>query len=121
MSLLKNLAGVPKRWREVGPLTYREVGGQTDLKFVTDSDGQVAYWISDDFLPVMISVLTIAYIVGLLALLGALAVLAEAVRRVLRGPGGWLVRTGEALLGLCAIYGVWAIHFFGFANFSYRW
>jgi CubicO group peptidase (beta-lactamase class C family) len=208
VSLLKNLAGVPKRWREVGPLTYREVGGQTHLKFVTDSDGRVAYWISDDFIPVMIfqkvhglgqlgeltwmgtvslavlvltvviwigggivrrrfktllrvtlqekrlrlasrigivlmlammcgwvcvfasvgdgtgninDVLTIAYILGLFALLGALAVLAEAVRRVLRGPGGWLVRSGEALLGLCAIYGVWAILFFGFANFSYRW
>ncbi len=207
VSLLKNLAGVPKRWREVGPLTYREVDGQTHLEFVTDSDGHVAYWICDDFLPVMIfqkvhglgqsgeltwmgtlcltvlvvtvaiwigggivrrrfktplrvtlqerrfrlasrvgtvlmlamvcswvavfgslsdtgsinSVLTIAYIVALLALLGALAVVAEAVRRVLRGPGGWLVRTGEALLGLCAIYGIWVIHFFGFANFSYRW
>ncbi|HEV2442561.1 MAG TPA: serine hydrolase domain-containing protein [Steroidobacteraceae bacterium] len=207
VSLLKNLAGAPKRWREVGPLTYREVGGQTHLKFVTDSDGNVAYWISDDFLPVMINqkvhglgqtgeltwmgevclavlvltvaiwiggaivrrrfktplpvtlqekrlrlasrvgillmlammcawvavfaslsdtgslngVLTIAYIAGLLALFGALAVLAEAAWRVLRGPGGWLVRTGEALLGLCAIYGIWAIHFFGFANFSYRW
>jgi CubicO group peptidase (beta-lactamase class C family) len=207
VSLLKNLAGAPIRWREVGPLTYREVGGQTRLKFVTDSDGRVAYWISDDFLPVMIfqrvhglgqtgeltwmgevclavlvltlviwigggivrrrfktpllvtlqekrlrlasrvgillmlamacawvavfaslrdgasinGVLTIAYLVALLALPGALAVLAEAARRVLRGPGGWLVRTGEALLGLCAIYGIWVIHFFGFANFSYRW
>jgi hypothetical protein len=66
-------------------------------------------------------VLTIAYIAGLLALLGALAILAQAVRRVLRGPGGWLVRSGEALLALCALYGIWAIHFFGFADFSYRW
>jgi CubicO group peptidase (beta-lactamase class C family) len=207
VSLLKNLAGVPKRWREVGPLTYREVGGQTHLEFVTDSGGHVAYWISDDFLPVMIfqkvhglgrsgeltwmgtlcltvlamtvaiwigggivrrrfktplrvtlqekrlrlasrvgtllmlgmvcawvavfgslsdtgsidGVLTIAYIVALLALLGAVAVVAEAIRRVLRGPGRWLVRAGEALLGLCAVYGIWVIHFFGFANFSYRW
>jgi CubicO group peptidase (beta-lactamase class C family) len=207
VSLLKNLAGVPKRWREVGPLTYREVDGQTHLKFMTNSDGHVAYWISDDFLPVMIfqkvhglgqsgeltwmgtlcltvlvltvamwigggivrrrfktplrmtlqekplrlasrvgtllmlvmvcawvavfaslsdtgsinGELTIAYIVALLALFGALAVLAEALRRVLRGPGGWLVRAGEALLGLCAVYGIWVIHFFGFANFSYRW
>jgi hypothetical protein len=207
VSLLKNFAGVPKRWREVGPLTYREVRGQTHLKFVADSDGHVAYWISDDFLPVMIfqkvhglgqtgeltwmgtmclavlvltvviwigggivrrrfktpllgslrekrlrlasrvgavlmlamvcawvtvfaslsdganidGQLTVAYIAGLLALIGALAVLAEAVRRALRGPGGWLVRSGEAVLGLCAIYGIWAIHVFGFANFSYRW
>lgn len=54
VAMLKNLAGVPKRWREVGPLTYREVGGQTHLKFVTDSKGRVAYWICDDFLPVML-------------------------------------------------------------------
>ena len=206
-SLLKNLAGVPMRWREVGPLTYREVGGQAHLKFVTDSEGHIAYWISDGFLPVMIfqkvhglgqtgeitsmgeacltvlvltlviwigggivrrrfktpllvtfqekrlrlasrvgillmlamacawvavfaslsdganinGVLTIAYILGVLALLGALAVLAEAARRVLSGPGGWLVRSGEVLLGLCAIYGIWVTLFFGFANFSYRW
>ena len=204
--LLTNLAGVPKRWREVGPLTYREVDGQALLKFVTDSDGQVAYWVTDDLIPVVIlqrvhglgqkgefewmgevclavllltvaiwigggivrrrfktplpgtlqekrlrlasrigavlmlavpcawvaaiallfsssinGILTIVYIVGLLALLGALAVLAEAVRRVLRGPGGWLVRSAEALLGLCAIYGIWAIFFFGFVNFNYRW
>lgn len=66
-------------------------------------------------------VLTVAYTVSLLAFLGALAVLAGAVRRVLRGPGGWLVRGGEVLLGLCAVYGIWAILFFGFANFSYRW
>jgi CubicO group peptidase (beta-lactamase class C family) len=209
VSLLKNLAGEPKRWREVGPLTYREVGGQTHLKFVTDSGGQVAYWISDDFIPVMLfqkvhglgqkgeltwlgtvclavlvltvviwiggaivrrryktpllvtfqekrlrlasrvgvllmlgmvvawviafdlllnstngsinGMLTVAYIVGLLGLLGALAVLAEALRRVVRGPGGWLVRTGEAVLALCALYGLWAIFAFGFANFSFRY
>ncbi len=207
VSLLKNLAGVPMRWREVGPLTYRQVGGQSHLKFVTDSDGHIAYWISDDFLPVAIfqkvrglgqtgeitwmgelclavlvltvviwiggaivrrrfgrpllvtlqekrlrlasrvgillllamagawlavfasltdganidGMLTIAYVAGLLALFGALAVLMEAARRVLRGPGGWLVRSGEVLLGLCALYGVWAILFFGLANFSYRW
>jgi len=203
--LLANLAGAPKRWREVGPLVYREVGGQTHLKFVTDSDGHVAYWVCDDFIPVLVfqkvhglgqkgelewmggvylavliltlaiwigggivrrrfktpllvtlqekrqrlasrvgillmlgmvcawlvplmslyssSInikLTIAYAMGLLGLLGALAVLAEAVRRVLRGPGGWLVRSGEGLLGLCALYGIWAIFFFGLANFSYQ-
>ena len=208
LDMLKSLGGAPKRWREVGPLTYREIGGQTHLKFVTDSDGRVAYWVSDDFIPVMIfqkvhglaqkgkltwmgtvclsvliltvaiwiggaivrrrfktpllvtlqekrlrlaarigallmlavvvawvvafsvllnangsinGVLTIAYIAGLLGLLGALAIIAETVMRVRRGPGGWLVRSGEALLGLCALYGLWAILFFGFASFSYHY
>ncbi|HEY1215223.1 MAG TPA: serine hydrolase domain-containing protein, partial [Bryobacteraceae bacterium] len=51
---LKDLGGTPLRWREVGPLTYRETDGQTHLKFVTDETGNVAYWISDEFIPVMI-------------------------------------------------------------------
>jgi CubicO group peptidase (beta-lactamase class C family) len=209
VSVLKDLAGVPKRWREIAPLTYREVGGQTHLDFVTDGGGHVAYWISDDFIPVLIfqkvhglgqegelgwmgticlavlilttaiwaggaiirrrfkapllvsrdekrlrlasrvgvllmlavvavwfvafdlllgtvdgavsGALTLAYVVGILGLLGALAVVAEAARRVVRGPGGRLVRAGEALLALCAIYGIWVILFFGLASFSYRY
>jgi hypothetical protein len=206
--LLKNLAGAQERWREVGPLSYREVGGQEHVKFVTDSDGRIAYWISDHLVPVAVyqkvhgleqsgeitwmggvclavliltvviwiggaivrrrfkvpllatlqekrlrlasrvgvvlmlaivcawqylfavvndvkgsmnGLLTIVYIVGLLGLLGALTVLAEAVRRALRGPGGWLVRSAEALLGLCALYGIWFILFFGLANFNYQY
>jgi CubicO group peptidase (beta-lactamase class C family) len=209
VAMLKSLAGVPKRWREVGPLTYREVGGQTHLKFVTDSKGHISYWISDDFLPVMVfqkvhglrqkgdiewmasvfvtaliltvaiwfggwilrrrfnrpllmtarekqlrlasrlgvlvmlatlaawagvfavlltsisggitGVLSLAYVLGALSVLGALAVLAEAGRRVLRGPGGWLVRLGEGLLALCALYGLWAIFAFGLASFSFHY
>ena len=208
VSLLKDLAGVQKHWREVGPLTYREVGGQTHLKFMTDADGHVTYWVSDDFIPVMLfqkthgltqkgtlkwmgavclsvliltvaiwiggaivrrrfktpllatlqekrlrlasrvgallvlavvvawvvtfdvllnangsinGVLTCAYIVGLLGLLGTLAILVETVRRVSHGPGGRLVRAGEVLLALCALYGLWAIFYFGFASFSYRY
>jgi CubicO group peptidase (beta-lactamase class C family) len=208
VAMLKNLSGTPKHWREVGPLTYREVGGQTHLKFVTGANGHIDYWIADDFLPVMVfqkvhglrqkgdvvwmgsiviavlvltlviwlggwivrrhfgrplpvagrekqlrlasrvgallmlaslaawgavfgvllngsesvsGVLVLAYILGLLALLGALAVLAEACSRVLRGPGGWLVRVGEALLGLCALYGLWAIFAFQMASFSFHY
>ena len=207
VGMLVNLAGVPKRWREVGPLTYREVGGQTHLKFVTDSNGHVSYWISDDFLPVMLfqrvhglskkgdvtwmgsvflavlvltvaiwlggwivrrrfqkpllltplekrlrlasrvgvlvilgailawvaafavliksvgaisGLLVVAYLLGALSVLGALAILAEAGRRVLHGPGGWLVRCGEGLLALCALWGLWAIFAFQLASFSFH-
>ena len=69
----------------------------------------------------MNGLLTIVYIVSLLGLLGAVAVLVAALRRALRGPGGWMVRSGEALLGLCALYGIWFILFFGLANFSYQY
>jgi CubicO group peptidase (beta-lactamase class C family) len=204
---LKDLAGTPRTWREVGPLVYREVGGQTHTTFVTDKDGHIRYWISDDFLPVEVlqplhglrsaGVLTSAgvlflvtlvltlviwvggwivrrrfhapllmtlaqkrwrlasrlgvvlllmmmagwlqmifsgleaantvvalhltalYILGVLAVLGAIAMLVDAVLRVLRGPGGWLVRLGEVFVGLSALYALWAIGAYGLANFNY--
>jgi hypothetical protein len=189
-------------------LDYREIGGQTHTKFVTDANGNVSYWISDDFLPVEILqrvhglkqlshlkilaggaltalLLTIAiwfggwitrrhyktalemppqatrlrlasrlgvvlvlvmlggwiglfaalsasggdittllgmvYVLGVLAVLGALAIIVEAVSRILRGPGGWLVRSGEFLLGVSALYVIWAIYVFGFASFNFTY
>ena len=208
LSALTSLSGAPKRWREVGPLTYRVVGGQSHLKFVTDRAGHIRYWISDDLIPVMVfmrthgleqesalewmigafcavllltlilwggggvarrhfgTTLTLpprqrrlrlasrigaalllamigawvgivvlimnsvwsidgpiigAYCVSVLGFLGALAILAEAAPRVWRGPGGWLARTGEAVLGLAALYGIWLILAFGLINFSLRY
>jgi CubicO group peptidase (beta-lactamase class C family) len=207
IGMLKDLGGTPKTWREVGPLVWREVGGQTHTKFVADKDGHIRYWISDDFLPVelfqpvhglrstgmlkavgvpflvilvltlviwfggwivrrrfhaplvmtrvqkrwrlasrlgvalllammlgwvhFISTglddpndalarhLTVLYVIGVLAALGAVTMLVEAVLRVARGPGGWLVRLGEVLLGLSGLYALWGILAYGLANFNY--
>jgi len=47
-------SGVPKRWREVGSLVYREVGGPAHLSFVPNPDGSIAYFISDDYPPVIL-------------------------------------------------------------------
>jgi CubicO group peptidase (beta-lactamase class C family) len=203
---LKDLAGTPKKWREVGPLVYREVGGQTHTKFVTDANGNVLYWISDDFLPVeilqrvngfgemgilkyvgigavaalalsvivwiggwivrrrfgrklelpqtaarlrlaarigaLVIILTLLgwvglvsaltggngditpmmaalYVAGLVSLLGALATIVEAALRIARGPGGWLVRMGEFVLGISALFIIWAIFEYGLANFNF--
>ncbi len=208
VAALTDLSGTPLRWREVGPLTYREIGGQTHLKFVADPKGRILYWISDDFLPVLIfqrahglrqtgdmiwmmsafcvillltiilwpagwvtrrrfaagltlsperkrlrlasragavlllamvaswglivmlllegswgldGAMIVAYCVSVLGFLGALAILVETVPRVWHGPGGWLVRSGEALLGLAALYGVWLIFAYGLINFSLRY
>jgi CubicO group peptidase (beta-lactamase class C family) len=210
VSMLKDLSETPKRWREVGPLTYREIGGQTHLKFVTDADGRIAYWISDDFIPVELfqrvyglrsltvfkvmwagliaaALLTIAiwlggwitrrrfhttlkltvgqrrlrlasrigaivllvmvlgwfgfletltatfgdssvntllfvvYIIGVLGILACAAIIFEAGSRILHGPGAWLVRTGEALLLIFTLYGLWAIFAYGMANFSFNY
>jgi hypothetical protein len=205
IDVLKDTGGTPKVWREVGPLIYREVGGQTHTKFVTDANGQISYWISDDFLPVLIfqringleksnimkimmgvlgmsllmtlvtwiggwlvrrhygqtlemppaaanwrlasrigvvvilamfvgwaglfamltggneqigSMLMGLYVIGALALVSAVVVIIEAVLRIVRGPGGLLVRAGELVLGVSALYAIWAIIDYGLANFS---
>ncbi|MDE2272270.1 MAG: serine hydrolase [Xanthomonadaceae bacterium] len=209
IAALTDLSGTPKTWREVGPLTYREVGGQTHTKFVAGRHGRIRYWISDDFLPVMVfqpvhglrnfgllkplgtafilvllltlaiwiggaivrrrmrsklvltrsefwwrlasrlgvvmllvlmfawfemfnfvfatasgklnGYLMVMYVLGVLAAIGALAMLVEAGLRVVRGPGGWLVRLGEFVLGLCALYALWGIVVYGLANFSFTY
>jgi CubicO group peptidase (beta-lactamase class C family) len=207
---LKDPSGTVKKWREIGPLLYREVGGQTHTKFVTDADGNVASWVSDDFFPVeelqrvhgltqasvlnklvtisiIVLSLTIAiwfggwivrrrfgrplemeprmrslrlasrigavlllavplgwlgfvallssdesllfgggvpplmialYVVDLLAIVGALAVIAHTVLRVMNGPGRWLVKIGEVVLGLVALYGIYAVLAYGLISFN---
>ena len=210
VSELKDLSGNPKRWREVAPLTYREVGGQTHLKFVTDAQGGIDFWLSDDFIPVEIAqrvhglhrldvfktlwcallgalLLTVAiwfggwvarrrfgttltlnvrqkrlrlasrsgalvlllmvvgwfaflevltatdgdpsvntllfvvYLIGVAGICACVAIILEAALRILRGPGAWLVRTGEAVLLVCTLYGLWAILDYGMANFSFNY
>jgi len=73
-------SGAPKRWREVGPLVYREVGGQAHLSFVPNTDGSIAYFMSDDYPPV---------------------ILFERLRG-LRGSG-WLQPLLYTALGLCLV------------------
>lgn len=203
--LLANLDGSPKHWREVGPLTYREVGGDTHVKFMTGPDGNVSYWVAGGFPPVLVfekvsglkqlglmkslgtislsvllltvliwlggwllrrhfhvklelpqlakklrlasrlgvlallaaagawmGVLTLfsndvwqldgyligAYTASVLGILGAAVIVVEVALRVSRGPGGWMARGGEIVLGLCAVYCVWAIFALGLVDFS---
>lgn len=47
VSMLTDYAGQPLRWRETGPLQYREVNGQDKLAFVTNPDGSIRYWATD--------------------------------------------------------------------------
>ncbi|HTX56837.1 MAG TPA: serine hydrolase domain-containing protein [Candidatus Acidoferrales bacterium] len=205
VSMLKDPAGDPLRWHEVGPLFYQQVNGQAHLKFNTDANGNVVSWSSDDFIPVEIQlrvngmetlgsvktlllgtvivfvlsllvrlggwiarrklalrlgltrreqwvhlvarlgiVLFIAtlvgwmailsnadsilsasfvpevevlYVLGVLTLIGMLGIIVETVLRVTRGPGGWLVRLGEILVGLGACYVLWFFLAFGMVNF----
>jgi CubicO group peptidase (beta-lactamase class C family) len=69
--------------------------------------------LSSSLLPIMI----VLYVIGIIALLGGIAMVAETVMRVRKGPGGWLVRSGEILVGLAAIYGIWFLLEFGLVSF----
>ncbi|MGB6486321.1 MAG: serine hydrolase domain-containing protein [Steroidobacteraceae bacterium] len=208
-SELTHLSGIPKHWREVGPLTWREVGGQAHLKFVTAKAGEIGYWVSDDTIPVdinqrvhglgrnsllkllgglflVVMLLTVGiwiggaiirrrfarplaltplksalrlaarigaviylilvlgwvvffaslagldalvggellgrfiplYVLGVLAILGSLAMIANAGLRLRLGPGGILARCGELVLGLAGIYGIWGVIHLGLASFT---
>ncbi len=208
-SELTHLSGIPKHWREVGPLTWREVGGQAHLKFVTAEAGEIGYWVSDDTIPVdinqrvhglgqsslmkllgglflVVMLLTVGiwvgggiirrrferplalpplkaalrlaarigaviylllilgwvaffaslagldalvggellgrfiplYILGVLAIPGSLAMIANAGLRLRMGPGGILARCGELVLGLAGIYGIWGVIHLGLASFT---
>lgn len=60
------------------------------------------------------------YVLGFAAVIGGMAIVAEAVWRVVKGPGKWLCRSGEFLLGLSALYSVWFILAFGLVRFTTR-
>jgi hypothetical protein len=206
---LKDPSGAVKHWREIGPLTYQQVNGQSKLRFVANPDGSIRRWVTDDFPPVelfqpvrgllahgtfmlllqiaiAVFVLTLLvwiggaiarrrfkrklqfaprqrmlwiaarigvilqlgvvvgwlgllmwfskplslfhanfdtpllllYVLGVLAILGGIAIILDALWRIARGPGGWLARSSELLLGLCALYGIWAILACGLVNFN---
>ena len=206
---LTHLSGVPKHWREVGPLTWREVGGQAHLRFVAGNSGAIRYWVSDDTIPVDINqrvhglgqssllkllgglfvavmLLTVGiwiggaiirrrfrhplvlsplksrlrlasrlgaviylllivgwlaffaslsglvalvggelfgrfiplYVLGVLAILGSLAMIANAGLRLRVGPGGMVARCGELILGIAGMYGIWGVIHLGLASFT---
>jgi hypothetical protein len=60
----------------------------------------------------------VLYTLGVVAVIGCLGILAESVLRIMRGPGGWLVRVGEAVVGLGAVYAIWFFLAFGLINFA---
>jgi len=53
VSTLVDSVGDPLRWREIGPLHYREVHGQALLDFVTDAHGRILYWATGE-IPVLV-------------------------------------------------------------------
>jgi CubicO group peptidase (beta-lactamase class C family) len=210
VDFIKDISGATKQWKNVGPLTYREVGGPSHLKFIADEQGNIQYFTTDDFIPVLVfqrvaglkqssmlqllggsalallmltlaiwiiggatrwwhgksltmtrrqfwlrlasrlgvllflavaigwvgflSVLsqddslllsggaapfmTVLYVIGALALLGGIAMIVNAVFRVIGGPGGLLSRAGEIVIGLVAVYGIWAVVALGLVSFN---
>jgi hypothetical protein len=60
------------------------------------------------------------YVLGVVAGLGGIAMIVNGVLRLVRGPGGWLVRAGDLVLALAGLYGIWAILNYGLANFQFN-
>ena len=60
------------------------------------------------------------YCLGALGVVGGIAMIANAVSRVVTGPGAWLARASEILVGLAGLYGIWAIIDYGLANFNFN-
>ncbi len=210
VNVFVQLSGDPIVWREVGPLDYRRVDGQTHLRFATDASGNVVAFASDDDIPVemyqrigglmaqgtaslaagatiAIFVLTLLiwffawlarrlfhvpfvltsrqrwlricsrlgaiaflavlygwvsmlqaaassasifnldptltklYVLGVIAIIGGIIMIVHAINRVATGPGGVLSRLGEVLVGLGALYGLWAVFAYGLATFNYHY
>ncbi len=205
ISSMNNAAGEPMKWREVAPMRYRQVGGDSYVVFGTDTNGNVISWASDDsnmvsveqrvnglrtlgsiklLLAICTGIIVISllirlgawiarrklklalklsrneqilhavarigaiaflialagwpmllsseaailspslpgkmialYIIGVIAIIGLLAMIAEAIVRVIRGPGGWLVRTGEIVVAIAAVYAIWFLFAMQFVNF----
>jgi CubicO group peptidase (beta-lactamase class C family) len=205
VSALKDPAGNLMKWREIAPLRYRQVGGDSYVVFGTDENGNVNSWSTDYFnmvsveqrvgglrtlsmvkllLAIFAGIIALSllirlgawiarrklklslhlsrnvqilhaiarigaiaflialagwpmllsgedailspslpgkmialYIVGVIAIIGCLAMIAEAAVRVVRGPGGWLVRSGEILVALAAVYAIWFLFAMQFVNF----
>lgn len=70
--------------------------------------------------PSLSSAVTLLYVLGVLCILGGIAMIIEALLRIAQGPGGpggWLVILGKSIVALAAIYGIWVILAFGLANF----
>ena len=91
VSMLDDSAGSPLHWREIGPLRYREVNGQTLLDFVADAEGHVLYFATSEN-PTSIMQRTPARLSP--ATFGPLlaATLAILLTAPLTWFGGWLIR-----------------------------
>lgn len=93
VSAWNNYAGKPLHWREVGPLTWREVNGDAHLKFVNDDKGNIAYWATDIEAPVFVfQRVSGARSMGTVSLWAGLSFVALIVALLSWGIGGWVRR-----------------------------
>jgi len=119
ISALHDYAGKPLHWREVGPLSYRQVNGSAHVKFVTDDKGSIEYFATDSEVPVFVfQRVSSARSFGNVGLLAGLAILALIVALLSWGLGGWVRRhyrrpltltTSQLRSRLCSHLGVLAL------------
>jgi CubicO group peptidase (beta-lactamase class C family) len=54
IDILRDASGAPKLWRQIAPLRYREVGGQSQVVFIADDKGSILHFTTDDVIPVFL-------------------------------------------------------------------
>lgn len=85
--------GAPLLWREVKPLVYRQLGGQSRLWFITSDDGDIVGWATDEAAPTARQLRVPAHLRNDLVIplgWGVLAILAAAlILGLIRVAGRW--------------------------------
>jgi CubicO group peptidase (beta-lactamase class C family) len=103
-------------WRlasRVGVVLFLAVAiGWLGLIVVSDSDESYLFGSKGAGL------MTILYVVGVASVLGGIAIVVNAFKRLTGGPGGLLARSGELVLAAAAIYATWAVYNYGLLSFN---
>lgn len=126
VSDLLNVADVPKRWREVGPWQWAEVGGEARLNAVVE-DGRIVSFANGDFspvinfipaptsmdpgwlMPLLMAAFTILFIAAISWPIIAVMRLSYKYKHQLSGLGLWLNRASRAT---ACVYTIVAIGWF---------
>jgi CubicO group peptidase (beta-lactamase class C family) len=129
LTVLIWIAGWLTRWRHGAPLTM--TAGQSAFRLASRFGAVLLLVVVFGWLGLIVALsdtsfllsgraaswMTVLYWTSAAAIVGALAIVLNAGRRVMNGPGGVLVRGGELLLAAAAIYGIWAIVTYGLVSF----
>ncbi|TAN03543.1 MAG: serine hydrolase [Rhodanobacteraceae bacterium] len=92
ISGMTDAAGAPLHWREIGPLRYRQVHGQSLVEFVADAHGRIRYFASGEDPTELYQRLPASHSLGTFGPLVLIATLVILVALLTWIAGGWMHR-----------------------------